>query len=89
MEEPQPAEEGTQEILMSVLEELLGELPEREQRILELRYGLGEGEPLTLEEVGKRLGISRERVRQLEEQALERLRGPLVRQGMKRYRESG
>ncbi len=89
VEEPQPAEEGTQEILMSVLEELLGELPEREQRILELRYGLGEGEPLTLEEVGKRLGISRERVRQLEEQALERLRGPLVRQGMKRYRESG
>lgn len=88
LDEPQPAEEGTQEILTSLLEELLGELPEREQQILELRYGLGESEPLTLEEVGQRLGISRERVRQLEEQALDRLRGPLVRQGMERYQES-
>lgn len=88
LDEPHPAEEGTQEILISLLEELLSELPEREQQILELRFGLGESEPLTLEEVGQRLGISRERVRQLEEQALDRLRGPLVRQGMERYRES-
>ena len=85
-EGPSPPEEIAKELLLSELEESLKELPEREQRILELRYGLKGKEPLTLEEIGKILGISRERVRQLEEQALERLRDPLVRQRLLRYR---
>ena len=85
-EGPSPPEEIAKELLLSELEESLKELPEREQQILELRYGLKGKEPLTLEEIGKILGISRERVRQLEEQALERLRDPLVRQRLLRYR---
>jgi RNA polymerase primary sigma factor len=53
---------------------LLGELPEREAGVLRLRFGLGTGEPLTLKEIGARLGLTRERVRQIEAEALERLR---------------
>jgi RNA polymerase primary sigma factor len=57
----------------------LDELPQRENQVLRLRYGVeGEG-PMTLTEVGKRMGITRERVRQLENQALKRLRNPNVR----------
>jgi RNA polymerase sigma factor (sigma-70 family) len=51
----------------------LTELPERERQVLTLRFGLEDGEPKTLEEIGKRLGITRERVRQVEGQALARL----------------
>jgi RNA polymerase primary sigma factor len=54
----------------------LNDLPSRERQVLELRYGLGGIEPLTLAEVGQRLGITRERARQLEMQAIERLRHP-------------
>ncbi|MFQ6033756.1 MAG: sigma-70 family RNA polymerase sigma factor, partial [Candidatus Bipolaricaulia bacterium] len=86
VEDPSPPEEIAKELLLSELEESLKELPEREQQILELRYGLKGQKSLTLEEIGKILGISRERVRQLEEQALERLRDPLVRQRLLRYR---
>jgi len=85
-EGPSPPEEIAKELLLSELEESLKELPERERQILELRYGLEGQEPRTLEEIGRILGISRERVRQLEEQALERLRDPLVRQRLLRYR---
>jgi RNA polymerase primary sigma factor len=52
----------------------LHRLPEREAHILRLRYGLEDGETHTLEEVGKQIGVTRERVRQLEAQALNRLR---------------
>ena len=51
----------------------LGELPERERRILEQHFGLGGGDALTLEEIGRSLGLTRERVRQVEQQALRRL----------------
>jgi RNA polymerase primary sigma factor len=54
----------------------LNDLPSRERQVLELRFGLGGIEPLTLAEVGQRLGITRERARQLEMQAIERLRHP-------------
>ena len=56
--------------------EKLAELPFRERRVIELRFGLGDQEPLTLAEVGQELGITRERARQLEMQALERMRNP-------------
>ena len=50
------------------------ELPERTRRVLELRFGLADGPPLTLGEIGRELGVSRERVRQLEAEGLRRLR---------------
>jgi RNA polymerase primary sigma factor len=78
-----PPQEIIRELVLSELEESLQELPEREREILELRYGLRGREALTLEEIGKLLGISRERVRQLEAQALQRLRDPLVRQKLR------
>ncbi len=63
-------------MLQDVIREILHELPPREVRILQLRYGLVDGETYTLEEVGKKLGVTRERVRQIEAQALSRLRHP-------------
>ena len=56
------------------LERLIEELDTRDRKILAWRFGLGGGEPLTLEIIGRRLGLSRERVRQLEARALKRLR---------------
>ena len=71
-----PPEAVSAGILREVLEEILQDLPPREVRILQLRYGLVDGETYTLEEVGKKLGVTRERVRQIEAQALSRLRHP-------------
>ena len=60
--------------LLSRLDELLGVIDEREAQILRLRYGLGEGaEPMTLKEIGKVVGLTRERVRQIERDALRKL----------------
>lgn len=58
------------------IEQLLSALPSRERLVLELRYGLASQKPETLEEVSHRLGVSRERVRQIQEQALRRLQSP-------------
>ena len=66
----------TSSILRELLQGVLQDLPPREVRILQLRYGLVDGETYTLEEVGKKLGVTRERVRQIEAQALSRLRHP-------------
>ena len=71
-----PDEEVTSAILRELLQYILQDLPPREVRILQLRYGLVDGETYTLEEVGKKLGVTRERVRQIEAQALSRLRHP-------------
>ncbi len=71
-----PDEEVTSAMLRELLQEILQDLPPREVRILQLRYGLVDGETYTLEEVGKKLGVTRERVRQIEAQALSRLRHP-------------
>jgi RNA polymerase primary sigma factor len=69
--------EFEEEVHVSLTEETLHraieELPEREQEVLALRYGLGTEEPQSLEVIGRRLGLTRERVRQIEAQALERL----------------
>jgi RNA polymerase primary sigma factor len=73
-EDASPEEEVTVSLEQEVLHRALAELPEREQQVLKLRYGLdGEQEPLSLEAIGRRLGVTRERVRQLESAALERL----------------
>lgn len=73
-----PDDAAYQNILKDYLVNLLGELPPREVRILQLRYGLVNGERCTLEEVGRKMGVTRERVRQIEAQALRRLRQPHV-----------
>jgi RNA polymerase primary sigma factor len=62
--------------LNETIEQTLGELMPREAQILRLRFGLGDGIPQTLEQVGKVMGLSRERIRQIERQALRRLRQP-------------
>ena len=71
-----PDEEVTSSMLRELLQYVLQDLPPREVRILQMRYGLVDGETYTLEEVGKKLGVTRERVRQIEAQALSRLRHP-------------
>jgi len=75
-ESPAPVEAVTQNLLQEHLKEVLNSLPPREVRILQLRYGLLDGQSYTLEEVGRKMGVTRERVRQIEAQALSRLRHP-------------
>lgn len=71
---PAPAEEVATHLLHEQLQTALDRLPPREAQILRLRYGLEDGRVYTLEEVGQTIGVTRERVRQLEAQALNRLR---------------
>ena len=71
-----PIDAVTSNMLREQISEILNSLPPREVRILQLRYGLVDGQSYTLEEVGKKLGVTRERVRQIEAQALSRLRHP-------------
>ncbi len=82
---PQPAEVVTQNLLREHLQQALARLPEREAHILQLRYGLQDGETHTLEEVGRQIGVTRERVRQLEAQALNRLRHSSAHQLLRDY----
>lgn len=76
VESPEPVELVTYRMLRDQINEILDVLPPREVRILQMRYGLVDGETYTLEEVGKKMGVTRERVRQIEAQALSRLRHP-------------
>jgi RNA polymerase primary sigma factor len=71
-----PADVVSSGILRDLLREVLEDLPPREVRILQMRYGLVDGKTYTLEEVGQKLGVTRERIRQIEVQALSRLRHP-------------
>jgi RNA polymerase primary sigma factor len=75
-EAPAPPEAAEQAILRDTLEELLSTLSPREARILRLRFGLQDGHYYTLEEIGDRFGVTRERIRQIEQRALRRLRHP-------------
>jgi RNA polymerase sigma factor (sigma-70 family) len=74
--EPDPAEEVDQELTIAILYDLVGQLPKRLRRVIVGRYGLGEQPPCTLKELGEELGLSGERVRQLEQDALAWLRHP-------------
>ena len=80
-----PDESATHNLLRAHLEEILSSLPPREVRILQLRYGLLDGQTYTLEEVGRKMGITRERVRQIEAQALRRLKLPKIRRKLRDY----
>jgi RNA polymerase primary sigma factor len=76
IEMPQPAETVANKMLTEEISEILDQLTPREARILRLRYGLQDGESRTLKEVGEMFGLSRERIRQLEKEALRKLRHP-------------
>jgi len=80
-----PDEEATSILLREHLQEALEELPPRETKILEMRYGLVDGRTLTLNEVGKKMGVTRERIRQIEAQALRRLRNPRIQDKLASY----
>ena len=84
-EAPPPDDIATYNLLRAHLDEVLDSLPPREVRILQLRYGLLDGQAYTLEEVGRKMGVTRERVRQIEAQALTRLRHPSVRRKLRDY----
>jgi RNA polymerase primary sigma factor len=84
-EAPPPDETATYNLLREHLGEVLNGLPPREVRILQLRYGLLDGQAYTLEEVGRKMGVTRERVRQIEAQALSRLRHPSIRRKLRDY----
>ena len=70
----------------STLHRALEHIPEREREVLRLRYGLTSEEPKSLEEIGRRLGLTRERVRQIERQALWKLRSPAVSNRLEQFR---
>jgi RNA polymerase primary sigma factor len=82
---PAPDETATYNLLKEHLNVILNTLPPREVRILQLRYGLLDGQAYTLEEVGRKMGVTRERVRQIEAQALSRLRHPTIRRKLRDY----
>jgi len=80
-----PDDSATYNLLREHLDLVLEGLPPREVRILQLRYGLTDGQAYTLEEVGRKMGVTRERVRQIEAQALSRLRHPSIRRKLREY----
>jgi RNA polymerase primary sigma factor len=82
-----PAETATQTLLRERLNDALTRLPERERRIIQLRFGLEDGRSRTLEEVGREFGITRERTRQIEGEALRKLRHPGVARGLRSFLE--
>ncbi len=84
-EAPPPDDTATYNLLKEHLVSVLDSLPPREVRILQLRYGLLDGQSYTLEEVGRKMGVTRERVRQIEAQALSRLRHPTVKRRLRDY----
>ncbi len=84
-EAPAPDDSAVYNLLKEHLDEVLNGLPPREVRILQLRYGLLDGQAYTLEEVGRKMGVTRERVRQIEAQALSRLRHPAIRRKLRAY----
>jgi RNA polymerase nonessential primary-like sigma factor len=79
---PDPAEEVQHEDLMQKLEGMIGDLSERHQDVLARRFGLRGHQPGTLEEVGSEVGLTRERVRQIQMEALKRLRRSLEEEGL-------
>ena len=80
-----PSNSRRSEHLREQIEEVLQKLPERERKIIQLRYGLKDGRYRTLEEVGVEFGITRERIRQIEAVALRKLRHPHLGKKLRGY----
>ena len=85
VESPDPNELATQALLAQNINEVLESLPPREVRVLQLRYGIPDGKKHTLREIGQKMGVTRERIRQIERQGLNRLRSPKVRRKLRSY----
>ena len=73
---PQPVDAAAQLLLREEIQRELGNLTKREREVLEMRFGLKDGQGRTLEEVGREMGVTRERIRQIEAKALRKLRHP-------------
>ncbi|MBQ1871708.1 MAG: RNA polymerase sigma factor RpoD [Lachnospiraceae bacterium] len=84
---PVPAEAAAFTLLREQLQDVLGTLTDREQKVLRLRFGLDDGRARTLEEVGKEFGVTRERIRQIEAKAIRKLRHPSRSRKLKDYLE--
>ncbi|MFQ5796773.1 MAG: sigma-70 family RNA polymerase sigma factor [Candidatus Bipolaricaulia bacterium] len=82
-----PTKEAYKTLMGDEFEKVLTQLSEREKRILELRYGLRDNHPRTLKQVGKEFNITRERVRQIEIQAIEKLKYPEKQQQLEKFRD--
>ena len=80
-----PPDAAAQMFLAEEMDKVLATLDPREERILRLRYGLQDGRNYTLEEVGERFGLTRERIRQIEGQALRKLRHPRRSRSLRDY----
>jgi RNA polymerase primary sigma factor len=83
-----PADAATRAMLSEAVGEVLGELSEREQEIVRLRFGLDGGQAKTLEEVGREFGVTRERIRQIEAKTLAKLRHPQRSQRLREFLEA-
>ncbi len=82
-----PIDTAAQQLMREQIEGVLARLPERERKIIQLRYGLNDGRYRTLEEVGKEFGITRERIRQIESKVLKKLRHPSYGRTLRSYLE--
>ncbi|KXS50548.1 RNA polymerase primary sigma factor [Halanaerobium congolense] len=87
VDSPAPASAASYILLKEQLDGVLDTLTDREKRVLELRFGIEDGRPRTLEEVGKEFGVTRERIRQIEAKALRKLRHPSRSKKLKDYLE--
>jgi RNA polymerase primary sigma factor len=84
---PSPYDMASRQLLKEHMDEVLATLSDREKRVLILRFGLEDGRPRTLEEVGTQFGVTRERIRQIEAKALRKLRHPTRSKKLKDYLE--
>jgi RNA polymerase primary sigma factor len=82
---PSPVQTAEQELLRARLEEMLGHLTPREARVLGMRFGIKDGHSYTLKEAGEKIGVTRERVRQIERKALRKLRHPTYSRELRHY----
>ena len=82
-----PYDLTSRRLLKENLEEVLGSLSDREGRVLKMRFGLGGKRPMTLEEVGREFGVTRERIRQIEAKALRKLKHPSHRKKLQDFLE--
>jgi RNA polymerase primary sigma factor len=82
---PTPTDVVSRRLLKEEVRDALDELSEREKTVITMRYGLDDGLPRTLDEIGRQIGVTRERVRQIEGDALRKLRGPEFRRRLKDY----
>jgi RNA polymerase primary sigma factor len=82
---PGPVDAASRQLLKEQMSDILGSLSDRERKVLEMRFGLKDGQGRTLEEVGQEFGVTRERIRQIEAKALRKLRHPIRSKKLRDY----